>query len=291
MRTRHGVGSGVNAGGDLPRIELQQAFISSVAQQVQHQGLFSNISGMLNVAKIATKALTVDDGLKSVSNLLHLARSLTALKSKDINLITLPSTMDTYPGLSAHMMAVQPQDDLLYQMVRTGQLWHGRLPTEAYGKIKVDVVNGAGVHGLASHTAAALRKLGFVVTRIGDTTATSTTTVSFAGESQAEAAYTLMTALKSFPAGQDTLNEPASQIGAPGVITLVLGTDFAGVRPLAPAGPVKKHAKKKTGSARSAAAGSTPAGSPSGGVQSRNAGASICSGLPPAYTPGSQGPP
>jgi LCP family protein required for cell wall assembly len=289
VRTRHGVGSGVDAGGDLPRIQLQQAFISSVAQEVEHENLFGNLSSLLRVANIATKALTVDDSLGSVDALLHLAESLVRLKSKNINLITLPTTMDTYPGLSAHLMAVQPQDDVLYQMVRTGQLWRGSLPTEAPGKVTVNVENATGQTGLAKKTATALRKLGFQIGSIGDAAYASTTTVDFAGETQADGAYTLMRALKSFPAGDNTLSEPASQIGTAGTITLVLGADFTGVNPPAP-----KTAKGKAGAGHDAAAGGTTAGSRStgpGAIQSRNAGANICSGLPPAYAPGAQGPP
>jgi LCP family protein required for cell wall assembly len=288
VRTRHGVGSGVNAGGDLPRIQLQQAFISSVSQQVEHQGLLSNLPGLFSVAKIAAKALTVDQNLKSVSNLLHLAQSLAHLKSKNINLITLPTQTDTYPGLSAHLMAVQPTDDLLYQMVRTGRIWHGGLPTEAPGLVKVDVENATGQSGLAGRTATALRKLGFDVTGVGDAPATSTTTVSFAGEEQADGAYTLMRALKSFPAGQNTLAEPASQIGVPGTITLVLGTDFTGVNAHAVTKPPKKQGKSKT---KTTPATTNVVASGPGSVQARNAGANICSGLPPAYAPGAQGPP
>jgi LCP family protein required for cell wall assembly len=288
VRTRHGVGTGADAGGDLPRIELQQAFISSVAQQVEHQGLLSNISGLYHVADIATKALTVDQNLKSASSLIHLAESLVHLKSKDINLITLPTTPDANPGESGRLVAQQPQDDVLYQMIRTGELWHGHLPAEPYRKVKVRVLNATGQTGLAGRTAAALRKLGFNVTGVGDGTATSTTTVQFAGEEQAEGAYALMTALKSVPAGQSTLAEPASQIGTHGTITLILGTDFAGVHPAA--GPKAGKKAGKSGTGGSAAVTSAVASGP-GAVQSRNAGASICSGLPPAYAPGAQGPP
>jgi LCP family protein required for cell wall assembly len=302
VRTRHGVGSGVNAGGDLPRIQLQQAFISSMVQQVEHENLFGNIPSLLSLANVATKALTVDTGLKSVSALLHLAKSLAHLKSKNLNLITLPTTMDTYPGLSAHLMAVQPQDDLLYQMVRTGQTWHGHLPVEPYSRVKVYVENGTGQSGLAARTRTKLKALGFDVVGIGDTTATSATTVSFAGEEQAEAAYTLMTALKvsnasDFPAGDNTLNEPASQIGTPGPVTLILGSDFTGVDKPAPVTPAKpaKSAKKKGQHPQPTASTSTPAVSTAiqngaGAVQSRNAAENICTGLPPAYTPGAQGP-
>ena len=284
VRTRHGVGSGADAGGDLPRIQLQQAFISSVVQKVQSNGLLSNLPALYSVAKTATKALTVDDGLGSVSSLVHLAGSLTHLKSKNVSLITLPTTMDTYPGLQEHLMAVQPQDDVLYQMIRTGQVWHGHLPVEPYAKVEVRVLNGTGQTGLAARTAAKLRGLGFDVTGIGNAASTTTTTVDYAGLDQADDAYTLMTALKSFPAGQNTLAEPASQAGKPGVVTLTLGTDFAGVNPPARATHHRsKSAKSKSGgsSAVSVAAQNGP-----GAVQSRNAGASICSGLPPAYNPG-----
>ena len=63
VRTRHGVGSGADAGGDLPRIELQQAFISSVVQKVNSNGLLTDIPSLLSIANTATKALTVDQGL------------------------------------------------------------------------------------------------------------------------------------------------------------------------------------------------------------------------------------
>jgi LCP family protein required for cell wall assembly len=286
VRTRDSLG-GPDAGGDLPRIQLQQAFISSIVQQVDKQGLFSNIPVLLNIADTATKALTVDTSLGSINSLMNLAKSLVHLKSRDVTLLTLPTTTDTYeyPKYDQHLMAVQPQDDVLYQMVRTGQIWRGHLPTQPYSKVSVQVLNGAGRKGLARRTAASLRKLGFKVAGVSNTAYTSTTTVDFAGLDQADGAYTLMTALKSFPAGQNTLAEPAWQVGRPGPVTLILGANFAGViRPAAAthnatthkAGRGKKH--KSSGSATTAVSKATQNGP--GAVQSRNAGASICSGLP-----------
>jgi LCP family protein required for cell wall assembly len=286
VRTRHGVGSGANAGGDLPRIQLQQAFISSVVQKVQSNGLLSNLPSLYGVAKTATKALTVDTGLGSVSSLVRLAESLTHLRSRDVSLITLPSTMDTYPGLQYHLMAVQPQDDVLYQLVRTGQVWRGHLPVQPYSKVQVQVLNGTGQSGLAKRTAAKLRMLGFDVTGTGNAAANSITTVDYAGLAQADSAYTLMTALKSFPAGHNTLAEPAWQVGKPGTVTLTLGSDFAGVNPTAaPATHRARHHRKpaKSGSGGAPAVSQAVQNGP-GAVQSRNAGANICSGLPPAYS-------
>jgi LCP family protein required for cell wall assembly len=314
VRTRHGVGSGSDAGGDLPRIQLQQAFISSIAQQVEHENLFANIPSLLQLANVATKALTVDKGLGTVSALLTLAKSLADLKSKDINMITLPTTTDTYdypnPQYADHLMAVQPQDDVLYQMLRTGQTWHGHLPAEPYYKVKVYVANGTGQSGLAARTRTALQKLGFDVTGVGDASSTPTTTVNYAGLTQADGAYTLMSALNKFPAGNDTLAEPVWQAGKPGVITLTLGADFGGVNTkLAPetaqaARAAKAGQKTKPGQKTKAGRKSTSPGSGSGSagagssattgpgaVESRNAATNICANLPPAYTPGAQGPP
>jgi LCP family protein required for cell wall assembly len=287
VRTRDSLG-GPDAGGDLPRIKLQQAFISSIVQKVNKQGLFSNSLQLLSIANTATKALTVDEGLGSVSELLGLAKSLVHLKSRNVSLITLPTTADTYeyPKYAQHLMAVQPQDDVLYQLVRTGQAWNGQLPVQPYKTVSVRVLNGAGQRGLAKRTAASLRKLGFTVVGTGNTAATSTTTVDFAGLTQADGAYTLMTTLKSFPAGQNTLAEPAGQVGKPGPVTLILGTDFTGVNPPAThkpatqkAGRGKKHNKGAANSGGTTAVSKAILNGP-GAVQSRNAGANICSGLP-----------
>ncbi len=289
VRTRDSLG-GPDAGGDLPRIELQQAFMSSVIQKVNKQGMLSNIHVLLNVATIATKALTVDSSLGSVSSLMNLARSLVHLHSQDVSLITLPTTTDTYqyPTYDQHLMAVQPQDDVLYQMVRTGQVWNGHLPTQPYSKVRVRVVNGTGRTGLARRTAAKLRALGFNVISVGNAAATGTTTVDYAGLDQADGAYTLMTALKSFPAGQNTLAEPAWQVGSPGPVTLILGSDFVGVKQAAPTAHAAaggksggtKHRKNHSGGAGGVTTLGTANQSGPGAVQSRNAGASICAGLP-----------
>ena len=187
-------------------------------------------------------------------------------------------------------MAVQPQDDVLYQMVRTGQIWNGHLAAQPYSKVLVRVVNATGQTGLARRTAAKLRELGFDVISVGNAAATSTTTtVDYAGLDQADGAYTLMTALKSFPAGQNTLAEPAWQVGSPGPVTLILGSDFVGVKQTAPAahaapggmsGRGTKHRKSHSGGTGGVTTLGTATQSGPGAVQSRNAGASICSGLP-----------
>jgi LCP family protein required for cell wall assembly len=288
VRARHSLG-GPDAGGDLPRIELQQAFISSVVQEVNQQGLLSNVTKLLGIANTATQALTVDQGLGSVSAEMHLAESLVHLKSQNVSLITMPTTMDTYPGLSAHLMPVEPQDDVLFQMINSGQQWPGALPVQAASAVQVKVLNATGRSGLANQTAQQLRQLGFDVIGTGDAPYSSTTTVDYAGTAEADAAYTVGTALTAFPAGLNTLAEDAPQTGGAGPVTLILGANFNGVQPpkvVSPA-PSSTAQQSKSGSAGTTVTAANPA--PTTGasaVQSRNAGADICSGLPPAYSPG-----
>lgn len=164
----------------------------------------------------------------------------------------------------------------IFQMITSGQPWHHGQPTLRPGKVKVQVLNGSGITGLAGRTAHSLRKYGFDVTGVGNaTTPASTTTVTYAGTAQADSAYTLMTALKATPAARNLLAEPTPQTGHAGPVTLILGPDFIGVNP-PPAPHPGKASHRKRRKTRSSGYGSA------GFVQTRNAGASICSGLPKA---------
>jgi LCP family protein required for cell wall assembly len=269
VRTRHGVEAEGDVGGDLPRIELQQAFVSSTIQKVNSQGILSNSVELLKIANTATQALTVDQGLDTVTKLLSLARSLSQLRARNVTLITMPTVTD--PTDPDRLLPAEPEADAIFQMMTDGQLWHHQLPTMPPGQVEVRVLNGTGITGLAGRTARSLRRLGYDVTGVGDAAPTTTSTVTYTGTAQADSAYTLTTALTPAPAAEDLLAEPAPQVGTPGPVTLVIGTDFAGVK--APATP-GKHGDRP-GRHRAAAAATTV-------VQTRNGGANICSGLPAA---------
>ena len=273
VRTRHGVTAEGDTGGDLPRIELQQAFMSSVIQKVNSQGILNNSVELLKIADVATRALTVDQGLDSAGKLLGMARSLTGLHAKNVTLLTMPTITD--PADINRLLPQEPADDVIFQMILDGQTWHHRLPTLPDHQVRVHVLNGTGIAGLAGQTARRLARLGFDVTGTGDAPATSATTVTYSGTAQADSAYTLMTALKATPAAQNLLAEPAQQTGQPGPVTLVIGSDFTGVN--APAAP---HRSAGHPASQPAAGGAGNGGQAT--VQSRNAGASICSGLPAA---------
>jgi LCP family protein required for cell wall assembly len=288
VRTRHGVSAEGDVGGDLPRIELQQAFISSVIQKVNSQGILSNSLQLLKIADTATKALTVDQGLSSVSKLLSLAKSLVHLSAKNVTLVTMPTVPD--PAQPGRLLPEQPQADVIFQMLVGGQQWHHALPTLLPRKVQVKVLNGTGVGGLARRTAARLRTLGYDVTGVANAAPASTTTVTYSGTAQADSAYTLMTSLRGSPTAQDLLAGPARRTGTAGPVTLTLGSGFGGVkRPPAP--PSGKPGHGTTGGAGHARSSAGSGGYSSATfVQTRNAGSSICSGLP-ASNPNSGSPP
>lgn len=280
VRTRHGVGNG----GDLGRIQLQQEFMSSLAQKVESQRTLYNPVKMYQIANAATKALAVDPGLGTVGQILHMGAGLRNLRSKDITFVTLPTAPDATD--SNRLDPQQPQDDLIWQLLRADQPWGKHLPKTPAGRVQVQVLNGTGVTGLAGQAASGLRQLGFGVTGTGNAQApTANTTVSYPA-GQAGAAGTLGGALNNPPAYDDGSGNgttgPAVATASSNTLTLTLGADFGGVK----AG----HAMHPRGGGQPGPGNGQPgpgSGQPGGSggqepVQTRNGAQNICSGLPSA---------
>ncbi len=263
VRTRHGVGTG----GDLGRIELQQEFISSLIQKLKSQGTLDNPVKLFDIADAATKAVTVDPGLGSIAKLLGLATTLRNLHTNDVTFVTMPTITD--PANTNRLLPDEPDDDVLWQMLQHGQLWRGHLAAPKASQVSVRVLNGTGVPGLAHQTAAKLRKLGFKVAAIGNAPATATTTLSYPGSAQAGGAYTLAQALDQAPSANGN---------AGGGLTLTIGADFAGVQ--APPHSAARHSRSQP--ADRARQVSSPPDGTQPAVQTRNAAANICSGMPAA---------
>ncbi|MFD8547690.1 LCP family protein [Streptomyces sp. NPDC059649] len=93
VRTRHGVPGG--DGSDLGRIQLQQTFLKALMNQVKNVGVLTNPTKLYDIADTATKAITTDTDLNSVSELTGLAKSLGSIGSENIDMVTLPVTYDT----------------------------------------------------------------------------------------------------------------------------------------------------------------------------------------------------
>ncbi|MGW1407530.1 LCP family protein [Streptomyces sp. NPDC002403] len=90
VRTRKSVGDG----SDLGRIQLQQAFIKALMEQVKTVGVFSNPKTLYDLADTATKTVTTDSDLGSVTELTSFANGLKGLGSKNVHMVTLPVQYD-----------------------------------------------------------------------------------------------------------------------------------------------------------------------------------------------------
>ncbi|WP_151478102.1 LCP family protein [Streptomyces albicerus] len=94
VRTRHGVGDG----SDLGRIQLQQAFIKALVEQVKDIGVLSNPKKLFDLADSATKAVTTDSDLGSVRELASFANGLKGISSSKMNMVTMPVQYDPADG-------------------------------------------------------------------------------------------------------------------------------------------------------------------------------------------------
>ena len=90
VRTRHGVGDG----SDLGRIQLQQAFIKALVDQVKHVGIFTSPKKLYDLADTATSTVTTDSDLGSVNSLMSFANGLKGIGSGDMHMVTMPVRYD-----------------------------------------------------------------------------------------------------------------------------------------------------------------------------------------------------
>ncbi|MFD7433374.1 LCP family protein [Streptomyces sp. NPDC059861] len=86
VRTRHGVGDG----SDLGRIQLQQAFVKALVEQVKEIGLFTSPKKLYDLADTATNAVTTDSSLGSVDALTSFASGLKGISASKMNMVTMP---------------------------------------------------------------------------------------------------------------------------------------------------------------------------------------------------------
>ncbi|MEU3250844.1 LCP family protein [Streptomyces sp. NPDC006997] len=90
VRTRHGVGDG----SDLGRIQLQQAFLKALVEQVGDVGLLTSPKKLYDLADTATQAVTTDSDLGSVNSLMSFAAGLKGIGADHMTMVTMPVRYD-----------------------------------------------------------------------------------------------------------------------------------------------------------------------------------------------------
>ena len=112
VRTRHGIGDG----SDLGRIGLQQQFLMAVLSKVKQQQILTSPTKLYRVADAATKSLTTDSGIGSLTKLAEFGKSLKAIDPDTLQTLMLPVAYDTQDR--NRVVAAQPQADELWKALR-----------------------------------------------------------------------------------------------------------------------------------------------------------------------------
>ncbi|MEU5219173.1 LCP family protein [Streptomyces sp. NPDC020807] len=169
LRNRHGLGNE----SDLDRIKMQQQFVASMMRQLKEDTLNSPTQ-LLDVAKAATEALTVDSGIASALKLTSLAKEIGKVDLKNITFMTVPvvDNPDEPPNKRATVVldpAKAPQvfsmiqDDVSFTEVKRKEKDEKKAKSQAQAKllegpraaaaaVRVDVYNGSGIQGAAQST-------------------------------------------------------------------------------------------------------------------------------------------
>jgi LCP family protein required for cell wall assembly len=246
VRTRHGFGDG----SDLGRTVAQHMFIGSMVRQLKSAGTLSNPAAVLSLANAATKALTVDDGLGGITNLVNLADDLNKVPANRITMTTMQN--DPYPPDPAKVEVAPAAKNLFNAIINDVPLTTGDgskssaaaqatstanpdAPTSApaqaatsapaadggapKSEIAVHVRNGSGITGRAADVADALKAAGYNpgtgATNASGSDATSEVTYTAGREADAQEVAA-------------SVGLPASAV-KPGTgpgITLVIGKDW-----------------------------------------------------------------
>ncbi|WP_128380232.1 LCP family protein [Streptomyces cavernae] len=111
VRTRHGVGDG----SDLGRIQLQQAFIKALVDQVNQLGVLSSPKKLFDLADTATKSITTDSALASVKDLASFAAGLKGISSSNMKMVTMPVQYD--PANANRVIVEKPKARLVWAAI------------------------------------------------------------------------------------------------------------------------------------------------------------------------------
>ncbi|MFE9023513.1 LCP family protein [Streptomyces sp. NPDC007808] len=218
VRVRYGVGDG----SDIGRIGRQQEFMNALAEKAQDK--LTSPKALYGFLKSATGSLTTDPDMAGIKPLYGLASELKGIPSDRLSFLTVPNyprEADVPSDLANVAWQYPLASDLFAALARDKEVDKKELDAAAKtplyaSSVRVQVLNGAGVPGLAATVADKLRRAGLTVTGTGNAPQDSgTTTVTYPQglEKQAKAVAARL---------------PGSRVAqeadaAPGVVTVAVG--------------------------------------------------------------------
>ena len=243
-RTREDIGNGT----DLERIQRDQFMSAQVVKGVLGSGLLSDPFRLLSVVSDAAASMTTDNSM-TVSDLVSLGESLRHLSSKNVQFLTAPN--QAWPANPNRVEFAQPQADEVFSAIAhdvtvpkvkvtssaSPSSPGAQVLTTSPSDVKVMVLNGSGVAGLAGQAATALTGRGFDVTGTGNAAnfAYTKSVIEYASTTDIAAVNTLKRELTNVTTRRDSSLTP-------GTVELILGSDFTAlVPPDSPATPASPN--------------------------------------------------
>ncbi|MFF3495583.1 LCP family protein [Streptomyces sp. NPDC002795] len=237
LRTRHSFGNQ----GDLDRIKVQQQFLGSLARKMSSSDTLTNPRKLTNLAEAATKALTVDKGIGSLSALKDLALEIRKVPPKNLSFTTVPVidnpaeptpvTVVVNPATGPQVFSAIKNDvSLTETKKKQKQAQAAKLkgPKSAASAVRVNIYNGSGRTGAAQETLTELQNTEGVLksSQMGNKPNQAKTSLEYAPD-QADQARRLAD-IMGLPAS--ALKEGKSETNDQGLpaMTLILGGDFKG---------------------------------------------------------------
>lgn len=224
--------------GDLDRIERQQQFLGAVIRKVLSAGTLLNPLRLNGFLTTATDSLQVDQAL-DVSDLRDLALRFRSFSAGGVIFSTVP--VATINGqkrnaaglLESVVLLDEAKDDALFEGIRQDVAPGTPAPSPsasaatklvvAPSRVRVEVLNGAGVPGLGRRATTDLSELGFqVIGAPGNRGTGASRTVVLNGPGRADSAATLVASVPGSVAQLDP------ELGS--TLQLVVGSDYAGAK-------------------------------------------------------------
>jgi LCP family protein required for cell wall assembly len=193
VRQRHGL---VN--GDLDRTHRQQAFLDSVMQQLRTEGVLSDLTKINSLLSAAKQYVITEEGW----NLLDFASQMRSLTSGNLTFRTLPIGLNgvnyaTIDGQDANLVNPPYIKQIVQETFYPPAASSARASTSPSpkpessadaAKTTVDVYNGGNTAGLAGQVSTVLVKDGYRAGLVQNTSALTTTQVTYGTGASASAA-------------------------------------------------------------------------------------------------------
>ena len=244
LREQFGLGS------DLQRIQRDQLLMVGLVHKLLATGVLHSLTKLWTIVNDISRshALTTDSGM-TPGRIVTVARSVSGISRKNIQFIEVPVL--TYPAnpnwvefdtsQTTKLFAAIERDHALPKVVKVSKHGKGKKSSKVQppkllsaSSVKVNVLNGSGVNGIAGATSTALSGRGFhILTTASATTASGAVDYNYTKsvvEYGGPADLAARTVAAELPNQSDVVLRQVSSLSA-GTVTLILGSTFKRLGP------------------------------------------------------------